>query len=85
MVTLPKIIVIWAAALAVTALTSVWIGGENKAKWFRKRSKFSFFLKRGALGEIVHFGYPCTVEGYLVSAGMLAAIAAASYVILVFT
>jgi len=48
------------------AATSVIIGPERKSRWFRKRTKYSFFTARGVLGEFIHFGYPCTKEGILV-------------------
>lgn len=85
MVTVPKILMIFAVALLVVGMTGVFIGGEKKAKWFRKRTKISFFTRRGLFGEVCHFGYPCTKEGYLVSAVMLVTIMAASYLILIFT
>ncbi len=72
-----------ACALMISYLTSKFIGPANKAQWFRKREKFSFFLKRGFLGEECHFGYPRTKEGFLVAAAMLVAIAVTTVVIFV--
>ena len=34
------------------------IGPENKANWFRRRMKYTFFNKRGIFGEYINFGYP---------------------------
>ena len=62
-------------ALIVFGLTAEVIGEERKARWFRKRSKFSWFLRRGVLGEKFHYGYPRTLEGIGVSLGMLIVIA----------
>lgn len=84
MVTVPKILMVFVAALLVVGMTGGIIGKEKKARWFRKRTKMSFFTRRGVLGEVCHFGYPCTKEGYLVSAVMVTVIMAASYLILVF-
>lgn len=84
MVTVPKLLMIFVAALLVVGMTGGIIGEEKKARWFRKRTKISFFTRRGVLGEVCHFGHPCTKEGYLVSAVMLTVIVAASYLILLF-
>ena len=58
-------------AVLVAYITGKIIGPANKAAWFRKREKFSFFLKRGFIGEGCHFGYPCKKQGFIVSAAML--------------
>ena len=42
------------------------IGPENKAKWFRKRQKYTFFNRRGIFGEDINFGYPVTWQGIVV-------------------
>ena len=39
------------AAMVVVGITAEWIGEERKARWFKKRTRFSFFLRRGPLGE----------------------------------
>lgn len=70
-----------ACAIMIAFITSKLIGPANKAAWFRKRTRNSFFLKRGFLGEECHFGYPVKKEGFMVSAGMLAAIAVMTVVI----
>lgn len=62
-------------ALIVFGLTAEVIGEERKARWFRKRNKFSWFLRRGVLGEKFHYGYPRTLEGIGVFLAMLAVIA----------
>lgn len=70
-------------ALIIVFMTSKLIGPANKAAWFKKREKFSFFLKRGFLGEEWHFGYPRTREGFGVAFGMLVAIVATTYLVFV--
>ena len=39
------------------------VGSENKAKWFKRRMKYTFFNKRGIFGEYINFGYPITWQG----------------------
>ena len=68
-------------ALFIFFITALLIGEERKSKWFQKRKRYSFFLRRGLLGEWLHFGYPCTVEGYGVAAIMLFLIGLSSYII----
>ncbi|MBQ8418627.1 MAG: hypothetical protein IJX10_08380 [Phascolarctobacterium sp.] len=42
------------------------IGPVNKATWFRRRKKYTFFNKRGILGEYINFGYPVCWQGCVV-------------------
>lgn len=42
------------------------IGPVNKATWFKRRAKYTFFNKRGILGEYINFGYPVCWQGGLV-------------------
>lgn len=58
-----RLFVTMIAAMIVIGITAEIIGEERKARWFKKRTKFSFFLRRGILGEKFHFGYPRTLEG----------------------
>ncbi len=68
-------------ALFICICTALLIGEERKSKWFQKRTTYSFFLRRGVLGEWLHFGYPCTVEGYGVTTIMLCLIGISSDII----
>ena len=68
-------------ALFICICTALLIGEERKSKWFQKRTTYSFFLRRGVLGEWLHFGYPCTIKGYGVTAIMLCLIGISSYII----
>lgn len=68
-------------ALFIFIVTAFLLGEERKSKWFQKRNNYSFFLRRGLLGEWLHFGYPCTVEGYGVVVIMLFFIGLSSYII----
>lgn len=70
-------------AVIISYMTSKFIGPANKAAWFHKRTKYSFFLRRGILGEECHFGYPCKKEGFVVSGVMLAAIAIMTFIVFV--
>ncbi|MDD4085443.1 MAG: hypothetical protein GX084_06505 [Acholeplasmataceae bacterium] len=42
------------------------IGAENKMKWFKRRTKTTFFSQKGFLGEYINFGYPRTWQGLVV-------------------
>lgn len=67
--------------LIVFGVTAEIIGEERKARWFQKRTKFSWFLRRGLLGEKFHYGYPKTLEGIGVFLAMLAVIALCTWFI----
>ena len=41
------------------------IGSENKARWFKRRTKYTFFNRRGVFGEYMNFGYPRTWQGLI--------------------
>lgn len=71
-------------ALVIVYLMARLIGEERKALWFRKRTKYSFFMRRGPLGEYFHFGYPCTKQGVIVTAVMCTLIGISSYCIVEF-
>jgi len=60
---------LWIAMVTVAA----WIiGEERKRKWFRQRNMAKSFLnRRGFVGEFIHFGYPCTQEGWAVFGGFM--------------
>lgn len=76
-----KVLISIVIALLVFLVTSLLLGTERKTLWFRKRKKYSLFTRRGPLGEALHFGYPVTMEGYLVTAGMLALICTGIYAV----
>lgn len=42
------------------------LGPERKEKWFKRRANYSFFNRRGVIGEALNFGYPRTLEGIAV-------------------
>lgn len=69
---------IWIAMVTITA----WIiGAEHKAKWFRQRDMSKSFLnRRGFLGEYIHFGYPCTREGWALFSGFMAIVLITGFV-----
>lgn len=76
-----KIFVCMIIAFLFFIITAILIGEERKAKWFKKRTRYSFFLKRGFLGEFLHFGYPVTREGYTVVVILVALIGLSSYLV----
>ena len=59
-----KILICFVWAFIVFFITALIIGAEGKAKWFQQRTKYSWFNRRGFLGETLLFGYPKTREGY---------------------
>ena len=59
-----KILICFIWAFIVFFITALIIGNEKKAKWFQRRTKYSWFNRRGFLGEALFFGYPKTKEGY---------------------
>lgn len=59
-----KILICFIWAFIVFFITALIIGNEGKAKWFQRRTKYSWFNRRGFLGETLLFGYPKTKEGY---------------------
>ncbi len=68
----------WIVMMFITA----WIiGPERKCKWFRQRDQQKSFLnRRGFFGEFIHFGYPCTREGMLVFAVLMAIVLTTAYI-----
>ncbi len=61
-----RVVIVFICAFVLIAAVSKIIGEERKAKWFRKRTKYTLFTRRSILGEWVHFGYPCTWQGLLI-------------------
>ena len=62
-----RVFIVVALAFVLFYLTVKIIGPDNKAKWFKKRQKYTFFNRRGIFGEDINFGYPRTVEGFAVA------------------
>ena len=77
-----KIISAFFVGILITYMTALFIGGENKAKWFKKRQGMSFFNMRGLLGETCHFGHPRTWQGLVITLLMYAFIVLVGYVII---
>lgn len=53
-------------AIVVMFISARLMGYERKTKWFKRREKYSFFNRRGIIGEDINFGYPRTIEGCVV-------------------
>lgn len=70
-------------AIIIAYVIALIIGERRKALWFKKRTKFSFFGKRGSLGDVLHFGYPCTLEGVGVTIGMIGLMAICTLIIFI--
>ena len=59
-----------------------FIGSENKRTWFKKRTRSSFFTRRGFMGEYINFGRPICWQGYMVMIVMYGVILLGGYVYL---
>ena len=62
-------------------ITALIIGNEGKAKWFQRRTKYTWFNRRGFLGETLFFGYPKTKEGLWYNFLMASAICIVGYIL----
>ena len=76
-----KILICFVWAFIVFFITALIIGNEGKAKWFQRRTKYTWFNRRGFLGEALFFGYPKTKEGYGITFMMACAISIVSYLV----
>lgn len=56
-----------------------FIGSENKRNWFKRRTRSSFFTRRGFMGEYINFGRPICWQGYTVMLIMYGVIFFAGY------
>lgn len=74
-----RIFTVLAFSLALFAITAQVIGQERKAKWFKKRTKYTLFTRRSIIGEFVHYGHPCTLEGSMVFVFLFASIFSFGY------
>ena len=61
-----RVIQVFIGAFFYIFAIAKFIGPENKANWFRRRAKYTFFNKRGILGEYINFGYPICWQGIVV-------------------
>lgn len=76
---LHRLLIICLGAFVYIYLISFILGQERRNKWFHKRKKYTFFNKRGFLGEYLNYGYPCTIPGVLVAIVMYGGIFGAGY------
>lgn len=61
-----RIIQVFFGAFFYIFLVAKLIGPERKMNWFKRRTKYTFFNKRGIFGEYINFGYPICWQGILV-------------------
>ena len=67
--------------IVMVFVTSWVLGPERKCKWFRQRDQNKSFLnRRGFLGEYIHFGYPCTRQGWAVFSLLMSVILTTAYI-----
>ena len=76
-----KILICFVWAFIVFLVTALIIGVEHKSQWFQRRTKYSWFNRRGFLGEALFFGYPKTKEGYGITFLMASAICIVGYIL----
>ena len=76
-----KILICFIWAFIVFFITALIIGNEGKAKWFQRRTKYTWFNRRGFFGEALFFGYPKTKEGYGITFLMASAITIVGYIL----
>lgn len=65
-----RILTVFAWSFAIVFVTAWLVGFERKAKWFKRREKYTFFNRRGVFGEYMNFGYPRTWQGLAVALAM---------------
>ena len=74
-----RVMTIFFASFVYIFLVAKYIGPERKALWFRKRKKYTFFNRRGIIGEDFNFGYPVTWQGCLAFLAIYGVIFGAGY------
>ena len=58
-----KILICFIWAFIVFFITALIIGNEKKAKWFQRRTKYTWFNSRGFLGE--YYSLAISIVGYI--------------------
>ena len=76
-----KILICFIWAFIVFFITALIIGVEGKAKWFQRRTKYTWFNRRGKFRAPLFFGYPKTREGYGITFLMASAIGIVGYIL----
>lgn len=79
-----RIITVFILSLGFIYIIAKIIGEERKAQWFKKRTKRSFFIRRGFLGETWNFGVPYRWQGFAVFFLMYGVIGIVGY-LMIFT
>ncbi len=74
-----RIMTAFVLSFVLLAIVSQVIGEERKAKWFKKRTRYTVFTRRSVIGECMHFGRPCTWEGLAVFLGTFGSIFSFGY------
>lgn len=67
------------ACFIIFAVVAKILGPERKAKWFKRREKYTFFNRRGVFGEFMNYGYPRTWQGLILAIVMVGGMLAGSY------
>ena len=61
-----RVMQVFIGAFVYIFIIAKLIGPENKAAWFRRRMKYTFFNRRGIFGEYINFGYPVCWQGVVI-------------------
>ncbi len=61
-----RVIQIFFGSFLYIFLIAKLIGSERKALWFKRRTNYTFFNRRGIFGEYINFGYPICWQGFIV-------------------
>lgn len=64
---LERVFLVIAVSFVYISIIAKSIGAENKERWFKRRSRSSFFTRRGFVGDYINFGRPITWQGYLIT------------------
>lgn len=65
-VILERLIQLLGVAFIYIYVVARLIGQENKQNWFKRRTRSSFFTRRGFMGDYINFGRPICWQGYAV-------------------
>lgn len=78
-VILERLVQVFGIAFVYIYAMARFIGSENKRNWFKKRTRSSFFTRRGFLGDYINFGRPICWQGYLVTIALYGIILIVGY------
>lgn len=63
---LERLVIVILVSFVYISIIAKGIGTANKERWFKRRTRSSFFTRRGFVGDYINFGRPVTWQGYLI-------------------